>query len=524
MTAPAPHPHAAELEVLIRARYPLLYVVSWEEQRVVEVLDQLSHKLGKKLFCWSVTQGVCDAKGGVVDGSARDPQAVLDYAARVNEGALIVLKDFHPYMQDAGVIRRLRDLVTGFKSTYKTLLILSPTLTIPCELEKDTTVMDFDLPGPPELKALFEQIAAASDGGKKFAVDLKPGEKEKLIQAVQGLTLSEAESTFARAIVQNGKLDIRAVDVILTEIKQIVRKSRQIEYFEAKDEFGQIGGMENLKDWLNKRGKAFTEEARKYGLPQPKGLLLLGVQGCGKSLTCKAISGLWKLPLLRLDMGSIFGGLVGQSEENMRRAIKTAEAVAPCILWLDEIEKGLSGTQSSGTSDAGTTARVFSTFLTWLQEKTKPVFVAATANNISMLPPELLRKGRLDEIFFVDLPSAAERKEIFSIHLKRRQRDPAKFAVDALAQQSAGYSGAEIEQAVIEGLSEAFTQGREVTDADFATAIKHLVPLSKTMREEIEHLRQWAATRARPASRAAEGAPAPAPSAGGFGRAMELPR
>jgi ATP-dependent 26S proteasome regulatory subunit len=517
-----PRTQQEDLEVLVRARYPLLYVVSWEEQRVVEMLDQMAQKLAKRLLTWSVTQGITDAKGAAVEASARDPQAALDYAARVNEAAIVVLKDFHPYMQDAGVIRRLRDLVSGFKSTYKTLLILSPQLTIPCELEKDVTVLDYDLPGPHELKALFEQIVSASQNGQKFAVDLKPGEKEKLVQAVQGLTMSEAESTFARAIVQNGKLDIRAVDVILSEIKQIVRKSRQIEYFEAKDEFGQIGGMENLKDWLTKRGKSFTEEARKFGLPQPKGLLLLGVQGCGKSLTCKAISGLWKLPLLRLDMGAIFGGLVGQSEENMRRAIKTAEAVAPCILWLDEIEKGLSGTQSSGTSDAGTTARVFSTFLTWLQEKTKPVFVAATANNISMLPPELLRKGRLDEIFFVDLPSLAERKEIFSIHLKRRQRDPAKFGVEALAQQSAGYSGAEIEQIVIEALSEAFTQGREVTDADLAHALRALVPLSKTMREEIDHLRQWAATRARPASRP-ESAPAAA-APGGFGRAMELPR
>ena len=344
------------------------------------------------------------------------------------------------------------------------------------------------------------QIISASESGSRFPVSLKPAELEKLVQAVQGLTLSEAENTFARAIVQNGTLDIGAIDVILKEIKQIIRKSRLLEYFEVREEFAHIGGLELLKEWLGKRGKAFSEEARRYGLPQPKGLLLLGVQGCGKSLTCKAISALWKLPLLRLDMGSIFGGIVGQSEENMRRAIKTAEAVAPCILWLDEIEKGMAGTQSSNISDGGTTARVFSTFLTWLQEKTKPVFVAATANTISMLPPELLRKGRLDEIFFVDLPNAAERREIFSIHLMKRMRDPAHFGLEELSALSSGYSGAEIEQTVAEALSEGFNQGREISQDDLKKALGALVPLSKTMREDIENLRKWAETRARPAS------------------------
>jgi SpoVK/Ycf46/Vps4 family AAA+-type ATPase len=516
-----PASQEAELEILIRARYPLIYLVSWEEQRVSDMLERLGARLGKRVLFWSVTQGFVEPKGSG-DASAKDPQAALEFASRVGEPAIVVLKDFHPYMQDAGVIRRLRDLVAGFKSTYKTLVILSPQLTLPGELEKDITVLDYDLPSAAELKTLLEQILSASQQGQKFPVNLKPGEQEKLVQAVQGLTLSEAESAFARAIVQNGGLDLSAVDVILAEIKQIVRKSRQIEYFEAKEEFGQIGGMDLLKEWLRKRGQSFSEDARKFGLPQPKGLLLLGVQGCGKSLTCKAISGLWKLPLLRLDMGSIFGGIVGQSEENMRRAIKTAEAVAPCVLWLDEIEKGLSGTQSSNASDGGTTARVFSTFLTWLQEKNKAVFVAATANNISLLPPELLRKGRLDEIFFVDLPNLAERRDIYSIHLSRRKRNPAAFAIDELARQSAGYSGAEIEQVVVEALSEAFTSGREVTPQDLLAALRNLVPLSKTMREEIDHLRQWAATRARPASTAdAPGAPA---AAQGFGRTMELPR
>ncbi|MBI3554307.1 MAG: AAA family ATPase [Elusimicrobia bacterium] len=465
------------------------------------MLARLAKKGSKRLFFWSVTQGIVESGGGNAgDSTVRDPKIALDFAAKVEEPSIFVFKDFHSYLRDDKIVRSLRDLVGSFKSSYKTLVILSPRLTIPMELEKDLTVVDYDLPGPEELKGMFDQVVAASQSGARFPVDFKPGEVERLIQSIQGLTLDEAESTLARAVVQNGKLDASAIEVILKEIKQIVRKSRLLEYFEAKEEIAGIGGLVPLKDWLHKRGRAFSEQAHQFGLPQPRGVLILGVQGCGKSLTCKAIAGLWKLPLLRLDMGSIFGSLVGESEENMRRAIKTAEAVAPCVLWLDELEKGLSGTGSSNMSDGGTTARVFSTFLTWLQEKTKPVFVAATANDISQLPPELLRKGRFDEIFFVDLPGATEREQIFAIHIAKRRRDPKAFDLAALAKLSAGFSGAEIEQAISEALSEAFNLNRDIAQPDLAKALGETVSLSKTMREDIDRLRQWAATRARPAS------------------------
>lgn len=493
-----PNKQEAELEVLVRARYPLIYMISWEEARVEAMLRRLGAKQGKKVFCWSSTQGVIQDGGR--DAAAKEPAAALEYVAKSDQPGLFVLKDFHAYMKDPRIIRSLRDLVQGLKTSYKTLILLSPVLEIPVELEKDVTVVDYDLPGADELLALFQQVIAAAKEGGRFQVDIKAGEGEKLIHAALGMTLSEAENAIARAIVKDSRLSAEDVDVILEEKQQIIRKSRLLEYFEAREEFGQIGGLELLKDWLGKRGQAFSEKAREFGLPQPKGLLLLGVQGCGKSLTCKAISGLWKLPLLRLDMGSIFGGLVGQSEENMRRAIKTAESVAPCILWLDEIEKGLAGTQSSGNSDAGTTARVFSTFLTWLQEKTKPVFVAATANNIEQLPPELLRKGRLDEIFFVDLPNLAERREIFRIHLKRKKRDPAKFNLEALGGQTAGFSGAEIEQVVVSALYDAYALQREVSQSDLEASARALVPLSVTMKEGIARLRDWASSRARPAS------------------------
>jgi hypothetical protein len=488
-----------ELEVLIRARYPLIYLVSWEEERAGAMLARLAAKGNKRLFFWSVTQGIVEPSSGG-DASVTSPKGAIEFASKVDEPSIFVFKDLHPFLQDAAVIRGLRDLVAKFKSSYKTLVILSPNLVIPVELEKEITVVDYDLPGVDELTAMFEQVVAASQSGARFVVDFKPGEKERLIQSIQGLTLEEAESTLARAVVQNGKLDAGAIDVILKEIKQIVRKSHLLEYFEAKEAMDGVGGLVPLKDWLHKRGRAFSEEAHKFGLSQPKGVLILGVQGCGKSLTCKAISDLWKLPLLRLDMGQVFGGIVGESEQNMRRAIKTAEAVAPCVLWLDEIEKGLAGTGSSNMSDAGTTARVFSTFLTWLQEKSKAVFVAATANDISMLPPELLRKGRFDEIFFVDLPGDNERQQIFQIHIAKRKRDPKAFDVPKLSKLAAGYSGAEIEQAIVEALADAFNQGRDINTDDVAKALQSSVPLSTTMREDIDKLRHWAATRARPAS------------------------
>ncbi|MBI3549566.1 MAG: AAA family ATPase [Elusimicrobia bacterium] len=511
----------AELEVLIRARYPLIYFVTWEEHRAEAMLARIAQRRNKKLFSWSVTQGMCE-RGKTPDNTARDPQAALDFIAKSNHEALFILKDFHAFMQDAGVIRRLRDIVQVLKPSYKSLLIMSPTLVIPTELEKDVTVVDYDLPGAQELSTLFDDAVNASMNGSKFKVELGPGDRERIVQSAVGMTLSEAENAFAKSIVTNGKLGLEAIDVILQEIKQVIRKSRQLEYYEANERFGNIGGLEVLKDWLMKRGRAFSEDARKFGLPQPKGILLLGVQGCGKSLTCKAVAGLWKLPLLRMDMGAIFGGFVGQSEENMRRAIKTAESVAPCVLWLDEIEKGLAGTQSSNFSDGGTTARVFSTFLTWLQEKKKSVFVAATANNIKLLPPELLRKGRLDEIFFVDLPSAQERALIFDIHIRAKKRDPSKFDVAELARLSDGFSGSEIEQAVTASLYDAFNKGRDIANADLADAVKAMIPLSRTMKEEIEDLRAWASTRARPASVVGGNGVAPAMRAGGFDRKVEL--
>jgi hypothetical protein len=500
-------PHAGtpkfvtDLDTLIRARYPLVYLVSWEEQRLDGILQELAQSHGKALVSWSITRGlryVGGARTTPILDAGRTPAEALNAIARLSEPTLVVLKDFHPWLGDAATIRALRDLSQDLKSTYTTVVLLSPVLSIPVELEKEISVLDVPLPGFRDLYQLLREIVAVVRQGNKARVDLNREQAAQLIKAAQGLTLGEAENAFAKAIANDGVLDQRDIQLVLDEKRQVIRKSGLLEFVEVEQDLGAVGGVSALKRWLEGRKDGFGEPARRFGLPAPKGVLLLGVQGCGKSLTAKAIARQWALPLLRLDMGSIFSGLVGSSEENLRRAIRVVESVAPAVLWIDEIEKGLAG--SLGALDGGVSARVFGALLTWLQEKTAPVFVVATANRVEALPPELLRKGRFDELFFIDLPSHAERRAIFGIHLQRRERDAGAFDLDALAVASEGYSGSEIEQAVIAGMYAAFASGTELRQADVLQAVQESFPLSATMSEEISRLREWAKQRTRPAS------------------------
>jgi ATP-dependent 26S proteasome regulatory subunit len=509
----------SDLDVLIRARYPLIYLVSWEEQRLDAILDETARRHGKALLGWSVTKGLRRLGGARTPSpeGARDPIEALAAVEKLTEPSLVVLKDFHPFLNDPTVVRALRELAQALKSTYTTVILLSPVLQIPTELEKEVTVLDVPMPSARELLDLLKEIAEVVRRGNRAVVDLRKEDAEQLVKAAQGLTLSEAENAFAKAIAADQRLSKDDLHLVLDEKRQVIRKSGLLEYYPTEESLANVGGVENLKTWLARRGGAFSEPARRFGLPEPKGLLLLGVQGCGKSLTAKAIASSWRMPLLRLDMGRIFSGLVGSSEENLRRAIRVAESVAPVVLWVDEIEKGLSGSGSSGQSDGGVTARVFGAMLTWLQEKTAPVFVVATANRIDLLPPELLRKGRFDEIFFIDLPAAAERREILRIHLARRGRDPSGYDLDALARAAEAFSGAELEQAVVAALYDAFAEGRELAPPDVERAIRETVPLATTMREDIGRLREWARTRTRAASSVpAEDVPRP-PIATRFG-------
>jgi len=508
-TAPRRLLPEAELEVLIRARYPIIYVVSWEEERVERCLRQIAEKREKKLFIWTITQGI--VKSGAEPQRTRtggtntsDPLAALDAVIEHVDPAIFLFKDFHPFMDDnrcnISVVRRLRDVAYHLRDTYKSLVVVAPMMRIAPELSKDVTVIEFGLPQPEDFNRLLDRIIEDVKDRPNIRINLDAEARERLLHAARGLTLKEAENVFAKTLVLDGKLDADDVSVVFSEKQQIIKKSGLLEYYEANESFSHVAGLDNLKEWFRKRRVAFTERASRFGLPAPRGVMLLGVQGCGKSLCAKAVASLWNLPLLRFDIGRMFSSLVGSSEENIRRAIQTAESVAPAILWIDEIDKALAGATGSAGSDAGTSARVFGTLLTWLSEKTSAVFVICTANDISHLPPELLRKGRLDEIFFVDLPTLPERIEIFRIHLAKRGRDPSRFDLETLARLSDGFSGAEIEEAIISALFDAFSNQSELDTETIRRNLQETVPLSKTMSEEMNRLRSWAMGRARPAT------------------------
>jgi len=498
---------ATEVETLIRARYPILYVISSEELRVQQVVTDIARKRQKKLFEWSYSTGIVPAGTSIQSqknrtSATKEPLAALDHVIEQVEPAIFIFKDFHPFLtkNNYAITRKLKEIALHLKNSFKTIILVAPMMEIPAELEKEITVLNHPLPTRDDLSALLDQIIADVRQLKQVKIDLDDAGRERLLQAALGLTLGEAENVFAKIIVKSERLSGDGVSEVFAEKQQIIRKSGLLEYYATDENFAQVGGLAVLKDWLTKRAVAFSEEARAFGLAAPKGILLLGVQGCGKSLCAKAVSNLWQLPLLRFDVGRMFGSYVGSSEENIRRAIVVAESIAPAILWVDEIDKAFAGAQSSGASDGGTTARVFGTFLTWLSEKKAPVFVVATANDISQLPPELLRKGRLDEIFFVDLPKPEERMDIFRIHLSKRGRDAANFDLTQLALASEKFSGAEIEEAINSALYDAFSARQELSTEQILNAVTQTVPLAKTMDEQISTLREWAEGRARKAS------------------------
>ena len=494
---------------LVNAGFPYIYIPSYEEERIVAAVKRLADdpamiKSRRKVYVWTQTNGL--SADGARSKDTMQPAALIDAIARSTEDAIYLVKDFHVFFggdrgarPDYAVIRRLRDLLPELRTTRKTVVFISPQLVIPCDMEKEISVLEFLLPNAAEISDMLDGLSA---GLSPESIRLNAAERDSLIHAALGLTLQEAENAFCRAIVQNKGLDARARDVIHEEKNQVVRKTGVLEFVTADVDVSDIGGLENLKNWLVKRNHSWGERAAQYRIPAPKGVLITGVPGCGKSLTAKAMSRIWGLPLLKLDIGRIFGGVVGSSEENMRRAIRTAEAVAPSILWVDEIEKGFAGTKTS--TDSGTAARVFASFLTWMQDKTAPVFVIATANDISTLPPELLRKGRFDEIFFVDIPTGSEREKIFELHLKKRINgasvpheltlSPALYRT--LSENTVGFVGAEIEQVVVSALYEAFFNERGLRTDDLLRCIHETVPLSVTQQEQIRTLREWAATRA----------------------------
>ena len=506
---------------LLRARFPFIYVGTWEEDRVLGMIrdtvrDAALVRTPRNLFTWSVTDGLVGPAVPPKD-QCESPLDALGFVARYAEPAVFVFKDFHVLFgsdkreQDHTVVRKLRDLSPILKGSQKpkNIVFLAPVVKLPVELEKDITILEFDLPAVEEIRELLRGMIESNRSGR-LSVDLGEADLDRFAHAALGLTLHEAENAFARAMVKDARLSASDIETVYEEKRQIVRKTGIVEFIKSDADIADVGGLENLKRWLKKRDKSWLAPAQRYGVPAPKGVLLTGVPGCGKSLLAKAIGAAWQLPLLRLDVGRVFGMYIGMSEENIRSALRTAEAVAPSILWVDEIEKGFA---RGGEGDGGTSTRIFATFLTWMQERAKPVFVIATANDISALPPEMLRKGRFDEIFFVDLPTKRERADIFRVHMHKRLKDPqimgAVRVTDEgclkLAEATEGFIGAEIEQVVVAALFEAFAESRPLAWTDFGRAIKATVPLSVTQSERIAEIRDWANQRAVAASAPEEG-------------------
>jgi SpoVK/Ycf46/Vps4 family AAA+-type ATPase len=405
-----------ELNILIQAQYPLIYLVTAEEDRAEKEVAKISQmkQQPRKLFVWTLTHGMVEhGQARTTQHNTISPEAAIEWTTRHKEPAIFIFKDLHPFKDSAAVTRWLRDAIASFQGTQKTIILMSPVQQVPIELEKEVVVIDFAMPDLAELdRVLTHQL----DSTRQNRISSEG--REKLLKASLGLTKDEAEKVYRKAYVKRGKITEAEVDVILSEKKQLIRRNGILEFIEEDETIDSVGGLDELKGWLVQRSGAFTERARTYGLPQPKGMLILGVPGCGKSLIAKTTSRLWGLPLLRLDMGRVYdGSMVGRSEANLRGALKTAESISPAILFIDELDKAFAGTAGSGDSDGGTSSRIFGSFLTWMQEKTSPIFVMATANRVERLPGEFLRKGRFDEIFFVDLPTQSEREAVFSIHL-----------------------------------------------------------------------------------------------------------
>jgi len=477
----------------LQAGYPGLYLVSPEEQRVEAELKSVTDRLNQnrregehyQLCYWSVVDGLVNTRTRQVH-AANDPLEVLQLVGEQPERTIFLLKDYHLFLQDPNpiIVRKLKDVLLEGKTKQKPLIIVGCRLVLPPELEREITVVEFALPGKAALGHVLEGIVESA--GIK---DLSPERRDQAIDAACGLTTIEAENAFALSYVQTRTIE---ASVVAREKAQAVKKSGLLEIIETRESLDSIGGLDAMKDWLLKRRHAFTQRATDYGLPPAKGLLIIGIAGTGKSLTAKVTARVFGVPLLKLDAGRLYGGLVGQSEANLRSVIQTAEAIAPCCLWLDELEKGLAGSKSSGSTDGGTSARVLGSLLSWMQEKTAPVFVVATANDVSQLPPELLRAGRWDALFFVDLPNADERQAIWQIQIRKHGRNPADFDPGQLAWASDGLTGGEIEAVFVEALYDAFSRGTEPTDLDVARVLTDFVPLSKTMAEQITALRTWA--------------------------------
>lgn len=506
----------ADVTALIRARNTLLWIVTREEIRVERALIEASAEAGYQATLWDCGAGFQDAQGRVTNASTRDPAAALDGVVRTNERRVFILRDLHKWLPDPMVLRALRNAARTLqgapRDAARTIVVLTPSAEVPPELAGHATVIDWPLPEREEISAILTDLLSVYPA--EFAEKALPSAaRDRAIDAAVGLNSEEAAACYARSLVTTRTIDPA---MVASEKRRVIAREKVLTWYDPDPRgLDAVGGLENLKAWLGTRRAALSQRARDFGLPAPKGTLLVGVPGCGKSLTAKAVASAWGLPLLRLDVGALRSKWVGESEGNIRRALAVAETVSPCVLWLDEIEKALAG--STGPSgDGGVAADALGSILSWMQERTGTVFVVATANDVRSLPPELLRKGRFDEVFFVDLPTAPEREAVLAATLRAHGRDPGKLDLRTVAAASQDFTGAELAAIVPDALFTAFADGeREIRTSDLTEAAGSVVPLAKTAAEQVQALRDWAKGRARSAS-------APETTTGSAGRALDL--
>lgn len=531
------------LKVLINSSTPIVVMETVEEVQAVSLVRSACSELNLAVFEWTIADGLVRSGSGApaspqtypahaesrmgamplgnseADRLARavlstlssdagaapkaalynstDPVQALANMESMTVEAVFVLKDFHRHLESPVVVRRLRDVGQKFQTNRRTLVITAPTIDMPPELASLVEYFDLPLPDLDRLRALIKETYTRMSGTHTLKLQLDANGVDAMAANLRGLTEEEAERAISQAMVTRYALSADCVTDVLAAKKALLKRSEMLDFIDANDTMASVGGLENLKQWLAQRRGAWEPEARQFGLEPPKGVIILGVQGCGKSLCARAVAGEWKLPLVKFDTAAVYDKYIGETEKRIQKVFKVAEGLAPCVLWIDELEKVFAGSgPDSASADAGVSSRLLASFLSWMQDRKAPVFVAATCNNVTVLPPELIRKGRFDELFFVDLPNAAERKQIFSIQLTKRKRNPADYDLVKIAEAAKGFSGAEIESAVQGAMYAAFSRKQELSDEDLLTALSSTVPLSITRAEEIATLRAWAKDRA----------------------------
>ena len=502
------------LKIFINSSTPIVVMETVEEMRALALVRGACSDLSLALFEWTIADGLVRSDGavgvsqaGAAPGYATssrtsmyntlDPVQALANLETMTLEAVFVLKDFHRHMDNPVVVRRLRDVGQKFSANRRTLILTAPAIEMPPELASLVEFLDLPLPDRDRLREIIRETYTRMAGTHTLKLQLDSTGVDAMAANLRGLTEEAAERAISQTIVGRLALSPDCITDVLEAKKALLKRSAMLEFVDSTDTMSSVGGLDNLKRWLEQRRGAWDDGAQSFGLDPPKGVIILGTQGCGKSLCARAVAGEWKLPLVKFDTAAVYDKFIGETEKRIQKMFQVAEGLAPCVLWIDELEKVFAGSgPDSASADAGVSSRLLASFLSWMQDRKPAVFVAATCNNVTVLPPELIRKGRFDELFFVDLPSAAERKQIFAIQLTKRKRNPADYDLERVAEAAKGFSGAEIESAVQTALYAAFARKQELSNEDLLTALFSTVPLSITRAEEIAHLRAWAKDRA----------------------------